>query len=68
MPAMLPALLTTREAASFLSLSPRTLERLRWDGSGPPYCKIRNSVRYKESALLEWLDRRAVSSTSEVRR
>jgi predicted DNA-binding transcriptional regulator AlpA len=66
---MPPSLLTTPEAARFLHLSPRTLERLRWEGSGPRYCKIKRSVRYRESDLLAWLDRNAISSTSEeVRR
>jgi hypothetical protein len=68
MPAMLRALLTTEEAARFLSLSPRTLERLRWDGSGPRYCKIRRSVRYNIAELERYRDRNTVSSTSEVRR
>jgi predicted DNA-binding transcriptional regulator AlpA len=64
-----PMVLTTVEAAQRLSLSPRTLERLRWEGSGPRYCKIKHSVRYRESDLIAWLDRNAISSTSEeVRR
>jgi hypothetical protein len=36
-------LLKTLEAARFLSLSPRTLERFRLEGSGPRYCKLRRS-------------------------
>jgi predicted DNA-binding transcriptional regulator AlpA len=61
------ALLKTKEAARLLSLSSRTLERLRLEGSGPRYCKIKRSVRYRESDLLAWLDRRSITSTSEVR-
>jgi excisionase family DNA binding protein len=61
-------LLTTQEAARYLSLSPRTLERLRLDGSGPRYCKLRRSVRYRQSDLDAWLASNAVVSTSEVQR
>jgi excisionase family DNA binding protein len=62
------ALLTTREAARYLSVSPRTLERLRLEGSGPRYCKIKRSVRYRILDLDAYLDRNAVFSTSEARR
>ena len=64
---MSSVLLTTLEAARFLSLSPRTLERLRLDGSGPRYCKLGRSVRYRPSDLDHWLACNAVASTSEVR-
>jgi excisionase family DNA binding protein len=63
-----PMLLTTVEAAQRLSLSPRTLERLRLDGSGPRFCKLRRSVRYRQADLESWLARNAIGSTSEVRR
>jgi hypothetical protein len=63
------ALLNTVEAARFLHLSPRTLERLRLDGSGPRYCKLRHSVRYRPADLETWLANHARHSTSEeVRR
>jgi hypothetical protein len=61
-------LLTTRDAARVLSLSPRTLERLRLSGDGPRYCKLRRSVRYRQCDLDAWLSRNAVASTSEVQR
>jgi excisionase family DNA binding protein len=60
--------LTQREAASLLRVSERTLERLRVTGHGPLYVKTGRLVRYRESDLHAWLDRNAVSSTSEVRR
>jgi hypothetical protein len=49
-----------------LRLSQRTLERLRLDGSGPRYCKLRRSIRYRQSDLEAWLARNAIGSTSEV--
>jgi excisionase family DNA binding protein len=60
-------LLTTKEAARFLSLSSRTLERLRLEGSGPRYCKLKRSVRYREADLETWTAARLVTSTSEKR-
>jgi excisionase family DNA binding protein len=60
-------LLTTKEAAALLSLSPRTLERLRHSGGGPRYLKIKRSVRYRLDWVQSWLDRNAVTSTSEPR-
>jgi predicted DNA-binding transcriptional regulator AlpA len=60
------SLLTTLETAQALHLSKRTLDRLRVEGGGPRYLKIRRSIRYRQSDLADWLDRRCVSSTSEV--
>ena len=60
-----PKLLNTREAAEFLGLSHRTLERYRISGEGPRYLKIGRWVRYTESDLLDWLDRRGRNSTSD---
>ena len=59
-------LLKTLEAARFLSLSPRTLERFRLEGSGPRYCKLRRSVRYRQADLETWLANSARHSTSEA--
>lgn len=39
-------LLTNAEAADFLKLSPRTLDRWRWSQRGPKYKKIGGAVRY----------------------
>ena len=59
-------MLNVHEAASYLRLSIRTLERLRWSGLGPKYVKVGRSVRYQQSLLDEWIARRVVKSTSEV--
>jgi hypothetical protein len=64
---MSAVLLTTMEAARLLSLSPRTLERLRLSGDGPRYCKLRRSVRYRQADLELWANQNSVASTSEVR-
>jgi len=49
--------LTTDEAASYLRLSRQFLEasRYRADGSGPAYIKLERAVRYRRSALDEWM-------------
>ena len=62
-------LLTTAEAAAFLRLSPRTLEDMRLNGTGPRYNKLGPSKRarvvYREEDLLAWVNRYGYSSTSE---
>lgn len=64
-----PAYLTTLEAAAFLRLSPRTLERFRVEGTGPPFLKVgsgkRSRVLYRSTDLKAWLDAFAFKSTSE---
>jgi hypothetical protein len=49
--------LTTLEAARYLNLSRQFLEaaRYRADGSGPDYIKLERAVRYRRSALDEWM-------------
>jgi len=63
--------LTTPEAAEFLRLSPKTLERMRVDGTGPTFLKagpgLRARVLYRQSDLVEWLEAFAYGSTSEIR-
>jgi hypothetical protein len=49
---------TPKEAAEFLRVSPRTLERWRSDGSGPKCTRYgRVKVVYRGQALLTFLDR-----------
>jgi predicted DNA-binding transcriptional regulator AlpA len=59
-------LLTQRDAARRLLLSPRTLERLRVSGTGPRYCKLGRRVAYREADLESWIAARVVQSTSET--
>ena len=62
--------LITPEAAEFLRLSAKTLERMRVDGSGPTFLKagagLRSRVLYRRSDLVEWLEGFAYGSTSEI--
>ena len=61
-------LLTTKEAADELRMSPRTLERMRLDGDGPKFVKARRSVRYRMVDIERWAVGQMRASTSEVRR
>ncbi|WP_306812059.1 MULTISPECIES: AlpA family transcriptional regulator [unclassified Sphingobium] len=49
-----PRLLRTKEAARFLGLSIRTLEKHRTYGTGPTYRKIGGRVLYAVRDLEEW--------------
>lgn len=51
--------LTTREAADFLRLSARTLDRYRVQGTGPVFHRFGGRIRYLRADLLKWAgDRR----------
>ncbi|ODT07340.1 MAG: transcriptional regulator [Mesorhizobium sp. SCN 65-20] len=62
-----PRFLRTKEAATFLSLSARTLEKHRTYGTGPAYRKLGGRVVYAVDDLQAWADRGAVTSTSDPR-
>lgn len=62
-----PCYLRTKEAAVFLSLSPRTLEKHRTYGTGPAYRKLGGRVVYSVEDLQAWVARGAVTSTSDPR-
>jgi hypothetical protein len=61
----LDTLLTGREAAEFLRLSERTMERQRLTGTGPKFVRIGRAIRYRPRDLLDHLDRHVYRSTSE---
>jgi hypothetical protein len=68
-PVQFAGYLTTSEAARFVRLSPRTLERLRVQGTGPRYIKAgpgkRAKVLYRPADLREWLEATTFQSTAE---
>lgn len=63
--ALPPRFLRTPEAARFLGLSGRTLEKHRTYGTGPTYRKIGGRVVYALPDLQAWADRGTKSSTSD---
>ncbi len=62
-----PRFLRTKEAAEFLSLSARTLEKHRTYGTGPDYRKLGGRVVYAIEDLQSWAKRGSVTSTSDPR-
>jgi helix-turn-helix protein len=62
---MPPRYLRTAEAARFLSLSGRTLEKHRTYGTGPAYRKLGGCVVYAVEDLKAWADGGAKTSTSD---
>lgn len=60
-----PRHLRTPEAARFLGLSDRTLEKHRSYGTGPVYRKIGGRVVYTIDDLQAWSERGARTSTSD---
>ena len=66
------ALITTKEVASLLGISPLTVGRWRTDGSDDDdhlrYVRLKsNAVRYRLGDVLDWIERRKVSHTAEER-
>jgi excisionase family DNA binding protein len=57
--------LTNEEAASFLRLSPRTLEKLRVIGGGPRFRKFGRRVLYAIEDLETWANARSFEMTSD---
>jgi predicted DNA-binding transcriptional regulator AlpA len=57
-------LLRENEAAKYLGMSISWMQRSRWDGSGPPFIKINHAVRYRQSDLEDWVEKRIQNSTS----
>ena len=53
-----PVFLTTRQAAALLSLSPRTLDRYRVAGKGPPFHRFGSRIAYARADLEEWAAQR----------
>ena len=57
--------LTTTQAAAYLGMSRQWLEIGRHKGYGPPYIKLGRAVRYKRSALDNWMtDRQQLHTAS----
>lgn len=48
--------LSEAEAARLLNISPRTLQRYRVNGGGPPYVRIgARRIAYPESGIATWV-------------
>ena len=58
-------LLTPKEAAKLLKVSVSWLAKARMHGDGAAYIKVGRSIRYAETALIQWTKSRQRLSTSE---
>ena len=53
------------ETAKAIKRSPRSMERDRAEGEGPPFVKIGGRVFYRRCDVVNWLESRVFSSTAE---
>ena len=54
-----------RDAAAMLALSPRTLQAMRVDGSGPRHLQLTSRrIGYSVATLEQWVEARSRPSTS----
>lgn len=60
-----PRFVRTQQAAAYLGLSHRTLEKHRTYGTGPAYRKLGGRVLYAIDDLLAWADLGARVSTTD---
>lgn len=51
-------LLRERQAAQILNVSPKTLQKWRYEKTGPKYFKDEHTVRYSLEALQEYIKER----------
>ena len=49
-------LLDSKTVAGYLGISEATLCRMRQDGSGPAFVDVRGRPRYRDTALIEWVN------------
>jgi hypothetical protein len=59
--------LTNREAAAFLRLSPRTLEKRRVHGGGPRFRKFGRRVLYAIDDLEAWANAHSFAMTADAK-
>ncbi len=59
--------LGTREAAAWLGLSPRTLDRYRVSGDGPAFHRFGSRVRYLAADLEAWASARRLPTSDDGR-
>jgi excisionase family DNA binding protein len=52
-------LLTMQELADYLKVSKGALYQMRYRGFAPPGVKIAGKLRFRESAVIKWLDENA---------
>ena len=57
-----PAFLTESDAADYLGISKKTLQRWRFDHKGPAYAKLNGKlIRYHQADLDEWMAQQTIT-------
>ncbi len=59
-------MLTEQQVADLVCQSVRTLQKWRVSGSGPAFCKLGQSVRYRTADVLGWISARRVVHTAQA--
>jgi hypothetical protein len=59
-------LLTPAQLGGWLGFTESGLAKLRLDGGGPKFIKIRGAVRYRRRDVLLYLDQETVATTAEL--
>ncbi len=60
------SLLTEAQAARLLNFTPRFLQARRARGDGPPFVSISaRAIRYRRIDLLDWIESRIRTNTSD---
>ncbi len=54
-------IMTEKEVADLLKVSPTTLGDLRRSNKGPPYVKIGGQIRYIFESILEWVKKEEIN-------
>ena len=60
--------LLTKDAAAYLRMDPRTMERLRRTGAGPKFTKLGRKCGYRVEWLSDWAESRVYTSTAAAKR
>ena len=66
-PARTARLLTTDDLAGMVGVEPRTIERWRKDGSGPPFMLFGRTIRYHPARVQAWMLAREQGAPSRGR-
>ncbi|MBW4962172.1 helix-turn-helix domain-containing protein [Sulfitobacter sp. CW3] len=61
---ILPSILTQAQAAEYLGVSEKKLERDRWCERRIPYVKMGRHVRYRASDLVAYVESNIVEATA----
>lgn len=65
-PLVSPRVFDAKNAASYVGVSQRFLDKARVHGGGPRFCKLGARVVYRPEDLDAWLEQNIRRSTSEV--